>query len=69
MKKISLYQNWQLNLNIESPGPTVKAQLVRSDPFEMEVVSRDRCSLRRILREAIRIRDVLDCEHISINKM
>ena len=36
------------------------------DRFEMKVVSKDRDPLRRILREALRIRDVMEGEQIKI---
>ena len=37
--------------------------------FKMEIIAKDRDPLRRILREAIRIRDVIEGEEIEIKKV
>merc|ERR1712082_65573 len=45
--------------DVVNPGP---------QGFQMEVVSRDKGPLRRVLREAIRIRDVLDGEEVVVKE-
>ena len=39
------------------------------ESFRMDVVSKDEDSLRRILREAVRIKDVLEGEEVEVKTM
>ena len=44
-----------------------EGRVITPDDFIMEVIKSDRCPLRRVLREAVRIRDGMEEEDIKLN--